>query len=58
MLALEVKNVDGETNVLEERISCNRLFERTVVVEENMVRDERHAMVGALDKFLYQKDRA
>ena len=37
MLALEVKHVNGESNVMEEWIALNHLCQRTVVVEEDVV---------------------
>ena len=51
VLALEMKDIDGKTNVVEERIVSNGAFQVTVVVEENMI-GMKTGVVRAFDKFL------
>ena len=52
MLALEMENIDGESDVEEEWVILNMSLQTAVIVKEYMVRTEGGCIIGALYKLL------
>lgn len=52
VLGLEMKNVNGKTNVGKVGVGFDMLSERAVIIEEDMVRLDRLDAKGTLQKFL------
>ena len=52
VLGLEMKNVDSKTDVGKVGVGFDMLSERTVVIEEDVIRLDRLDAKGALQKFL------